>query len=277
MKKNKLTKEKKDFVINNYNNLTLVEIGQILKIPKTTLRRYIKILKLPRKNCASDTEIKCSDCKKWKQLSNFSSNKHRRLKKSNICKECSYKRFRLWIKKNPEKILENKIKTKDQRKKYNKRYIKENKETIKKRNHEYYLKHKEEYLKRGRENKKKQYYNNLNFRLSSLLRQTITRTFKKMNIKKTNRTFELLNYSKLELVNHLSKFLNNPCEICKKTILINFPKANYDIEHIIPICSAKSKEDIIKLNQLNNLRLLCKKCNKNKIEHDLILKPKKFK
>ncbi len=43
----------------------------------------------------------------------------------------------------------------------------------------------------------------------------------------------------------------------------------WDIDHIIPISSADSEEDIIRLNHYSNLRPLCSKINRD-IKRDLI-------
>lgn len=37
----------------------------------------------------------------------------------------------------------------------------------------------------------------------------------------------------------------------------------WDIDHIIPISSAKSEEDIIRLNHFSNLQPLCSKINRD--------------
>ena len=50
--------------------------------------------------------------------------------------------------------------------------------------------------------------------------------------------------------------------------------SGWDIDHIIPISSAKSEEEIISLNHYTNLQPLCSKINrdikKNKIEYGII-------
>jgi len=48
------------------------------------------------------------------------------------------------------------------------------------------------------------------------------------------------------------------------TLLDSYSPKNYEIDHIIPISLAKTENDVIRLNQLNNLRLICKNCNRNK-------------
>ena len=53
------------------------------------------------------------------------------------------------------------------------------------------------------------------------------------------------------------------CERCQD-VIITFK--NYEIDHIIAISLAVSIDEIIQLNQLEYLRLLCSKCNQEK--HD---------
>ena len=49
-------------------------------------------------------------------------------------------------------------------------------------------------------------------------------------------------------------------------------KLNYgwDIDHIIPLCSALKEEDVIKLNHYTNLQPLCSKVNRD-IKHSNIV------
>lgn len=100
------------------------------------------------------------------------------------------------------------------------------------------------------------------------IRRQINKMLKKLTLKKSNKTFNLLGYSKYDLHNHLSQWFNKPCMLCKN-IILNEKERNYEVDHIIPIGSAEIEIDIIKLNQLGNLRLLCKKCNSHKIKEDI--------
>jgi len=101
------------------------------------------------------------------------------------------------------------------------------------------------------------------------IRSLISSAFRRCFFIKRKRTFEYLGYSNKDLFDHLKKFLQCPCVVCG---LIFIEMNNSHIDHIIPVCVAKSEEDIIKLNQLYNLRLICKKCNLNKISSDLQMK-----
>ena len=60
--------------------------------------------------------------------------------------------------------------------------------------------------------------------------------------------------------NHLGKWLDRPCEDCSKQLFLE----NSSIDHIKPLSLAKTEGEIIELNQLSNLRLVCRPCNSKK-------------
>lgn len=73
--------------------------------------------------------------------------------------------------------------------------------------------------------------------------------------------FRHLNYSPMELYNHLEKIRknqNNCCPMC----YISYNIKSFDIDHIIPLKTAKTIEQVKKLFELNNLSLLCFYCNR---------------
>ena len=73
----------------------------------------------------------------------------------------------------------------------------------------------------------------------------------------------LLKITKQELSNHFLKYFNQPCERCKKIIIIHNPR-NYEIDHIIPISLAETISEVLQYNLLGNLRLICINCNQEK-------------
>jgi hypothetical protein len=142
---------------------------------------------------------------------------------------------------------------KNHKREYSKEWIKNNPE-----------KYKILYTKR---NKKRQDDPLLN--LSMRIRCAIKKSFRKTFLPKRKRTFEYLGYSNMDLFIHLKEFLDKPCIICSTIIVV---MNNSNIDHIIPLCIATSENDIVKLNQLSNLRLICKACNAAKISDDLKMK-----
>lgn len=70
-----------------------------------------------------------------------------------------------------------------------------------------------------------------------------------------------LSYSSVDLYNHLNsikKSQNNCCPMCNKP----YNEIKFDIDHIIPTSSAKTKEGLLKLFNLDNLSPLCYICNR---------------
>jgi hypothetical protein len=63
---------------------------------------------------------------------------------------------------------------------------------------------------------------------------------------KTSPTFEALGYSVLEFVTHIERQFSGGMSWSNMS--------EWQIDHIIPISSAKSEDDVFALNQLSNLR-----------------------
>lgn len=85
------------------------------------------------------------------------------------------------------------------------------------------------------------------------LSRLINHSLKNIGKTKNNKTFEMLGYSDLELKNHIEK------QFVSK---MNWENRNkWQIDHIIPISTAKNEKDVIALNQLSNLRPLWTKEN----------------
>jgi len=79
--------------------------------------------------------------------------------------------------------------------------------------------------------------------------------------------FKDLGYPSEELRNHLNKTKDqqdNKCPGCHR----NYDEIGFTIEHIIPLFSGNSKEEIINLFQLSNLSLMCKSCNSSKNDNN---------
>lgn len=100
------------------------------------------------------------------------------------------------------------------------------------------------------------------FRVIGNFRAYFRKAFLSKGIRKQEATFSLLGFSAQDLYFHLKKYVGKKCLVCKERT-ISMGK-NSVIDHIIPICIAKTKNGIIMLNQLKNLRLICSECNLKK-------------
>lgn len=98
------------------------------------------------------------------------------------------------------------------------------------------------------------------FRLKCGVRSSISKTLKRFNINKNDKTSDILGCSfeefKIYLESKFEPWMNwdnygNP----KDGILE--PDKTWDIDHIIPLVSATTEEDIIRLNHYTNLQPLC--------------------
>jgi hypothetical protein len=96
------------------------------------------------------------------------------------------------------------------------------------------------------------------YKLSGRIRHSIYQSLKKNRINKNNSTVEILGCTFKELKQHIESQFEpwmNWNNMGGK--VITEQNINWDIDHIIPISSAKTEEDIIKLNHYTNLRPLC--------------------
>lgn len=113
--------------------------------------------------------------------------------------------------------------------------------------------------------------NNALHKLKCNIRHNIREGIKRNKFNKNSNTKNILGCSFDELKKHLeSKF--EPWMTWQNYGLYN-GELNYgwDIDHIIPLSSAETQEDIIKLNYYTNLQPLCSKFNRD-IKKDNVIK-----
>lgn len=209
----------------------------------------------------------CNNCKQLKSFSCFYKGKNNKDGYRTVCKDC--------IKKYGEE-------NKEIKKEYLKNYKNKNKDILKIKNKEYriknYLKIKdwkdknEEYFKKYRKNNKEKIRFYLNkrsktdfiFRLKNNIRRLILHSFKrgKKNFKKVDKTEVILGCTIENFINYIS------LKFKKEMTLENHGK--WHIDHIIPLASAKTEEEIIKLNHYTNLQPLWAKENLSKGKKILI-------
>lgn len=143
-----------------------------------------------------------------------------------------------------------------------KQYRKDNKDKIKESNYQYYIKNNEIINDKRTKKWKEKYDNDPMFKLKHNIRTSLQRLFKVTNLKKITKTEILLGCSFEDFKVYLeSKF--EPWMNWDNYGLYNGePNYGWDIDHIIPLSSAKTVEDTIKLSNYNNLQPLCSKVNR---------------
>ena len=192
-----------------------------------------------------ETKI-CNCCKIEKSITNFSNNKRFEDNKNPTCKECDKMRSLKYYYSNKE-LVELKRKEYIQTEKYKIRrqnYLKENREEINRVKKLYKLNNRENILQ-----KKKDYYqrkkNDPIFALTKRLRQGIYRSIRGVKLRSS---LDILGCTEEKFKIHIENQFTDD---------MSWDRLNeIHIDHIIPISSAETLEDVYRLNHYTNLQPL---------------------
>lgn len=220
-----------------------------------------------------ETKI-CKDCNKEKSINEFKKTFHKKrnyLYIHNICNECYKIRKKKWNKtyqiKHIDKIKSYRKENQEKHKEYCKNWHKNNIEKEKK----YRLinkEHRNNITKEWRKNninKLREYHKNYkkearkdpSIYMKDRIRNMVSLSFKRKGYTKNSKTYKILGES-YEVV----------WEYLKNTWLKNYGKPYnnepYEIDHIIPLASVNTKDEIIKLCNYTNLQLLTPEDNLKK-------------
>lgn len=182
----------------------------------------------------------CAKCKETKPLTEFNKNKKTKDGFQFRCKLCRNEYYRKYNLENKQKIKQIHQKWREENKEWvkanNKKYYKENKEKIK----ESYKDYKKKYLRKKR-------IEDPMFKLKQNVR---SRTYQaiKGKYKKNNTTIEYLGCGFLFYKEFLQK------QFKKGMTFDNY--GDWHIDHIIPLASAKTEEELIKLFHYTNTQPL---------------------
>lgn len=100
------------------------------------------------------------------------------------------------------------------------------------------------------------------YRMSNTIRTSISRSFKN-NYSKKSRTHEILGCSYEELKIYLESKFESWMTWDNKGLYNGELNYGWDIDHIIPLSSANSEDDLYRLNHFTNLQPLCSKVNRD--------------
>ena len=176
----------------------------------------------------------CTKCGRELPLSDFWVDSRRYDGKTVQCKECCKERKKEYYQKNKEKIIERSKEYYQNNKERRKEYLEKNKEKIKERDREY------------RNNKRKE---DELFAVTFRCRARIKQFIRHSGYRKTSKTFEMIGCTPEQLVEHLHKtwYDNYGTEYNGEPV---------HIDHIIPLSSAKTEEDVYRLCHYTNLQYL---------------------
>jgi len=249
------------------------------------------------KNCTIDGHLnRCKSCISIEQKIKYQLNKeeikkkvsdrrhknperHKEIRDKGYIKNREKNRIRekIWRDNNKEKISKsNKIYRKencDILRDKKKVYLEKNKEKYKKYFQEY---NKENFEKRRLQRevrkdiikeynykyKKDRYENDPIYRLHIDISKSINSSLKRKGYKKTSRTHEILGCSFLEFRVYLESKFESWMTWDNKSIYNGELNYGWDLDHIIPISSGKTEEDVLRLNHHTNFQPLCSYTNR---------------
>lgn len=201
---------------------------------------------------------------KYKELfkNYYDINKECRSKENKEYRENNRKLFKIRNKKyyenNKEILLNNK-----------KEYYKNNKEKINKKNKERYrnnIELRNEYQRKYERNKLD---NDYLFKLKHHIRSMIGNSFRNNGYSKKTRTQEILGCSFEELRLYMESKFENWMSWENRGLYNGKLNFGWDIDHIIPLSTAKTEDEIVSLNHYTNLQPLCSYTNRYVKRHNL--------
>ena len=220
-----------------------------------------------------ETKI-CSKCKVEKDICEFSRKKSNHPNTRSECKECNKIEGKKYRENNKEKTLnrskkyreDNKETLKENYKKNTKKlqqYRNINKNYYKDYNKTYYENNLSKIIEYKRNHNKKRRHSNPTYNFICNIRGRVNHYLKLKNITKENKTFDIVGCSPKSLKEHIEKKFTEGMSwgLVGKYI---------HIDHIIPLSSAKTKEEIYKLCHYTNLQPLWAKDNlakSNKLDY----------
>lgn len=201
----------------------------------------------------------CSKCKEEKEICEFGNSKTSKDGLFYSCKQCNNKRSVEYRKNNPEKVLEltRNWTAKNPEWVYNrhKKWREENREKANKmkriwlsKNPEKRKQYRENYKPRKQEQRKERSEVDPIFNLTNRMRSRIWKYLNILNITKKNKTFDIVGCTPQVLKEHLeSQFKDG----------MNWEnRSEWHIDHIIPLSSAKTEEELYSLCHYTNLQPL---------------------
>lgn len=179
----------------------------------------------------------CIKCNKCKIITDFPKRKDSKDGYRNSCKDCEFIKCHSWRSINSKKVKD-----------YNKKYTIENKLIL----NEY----------------KNEWFNNKMrtdslFKLRKNIKVSIKDSFRKNRYNKNSRTHDILGCSFEELKTYLESKFEYWMNWDNHGLYNGKFNYGWDIDHIIPISSGKTEEDIFRLNHYTNLQPLCSYINRD--------------
>lgn len=179
----------------------------------------------------------CIECNIEKPVSEFYKRNDTPSGYRNNCKECKLKNNHKWQKENKEKVIN-----------IGKIWREKNKENIRKRIKEWEIKNYQKIRVRKNEKTKERRKKDPVYHMMNKVRCRLRKYLITLNITKKNKTFDIIGCSPYDLKEHLEKqFVSG----------MTWENRNeWHIDHIIPLSSAQTEDELYKLCHYTNLQPL---------------------
>jgi len=196
-----------------------------------------------------DTKI-CNVCFVEKQIIDFHSRKDSKDGVRNECKVCTRVKINKYRKTNKEKTnkwnRETYYRNIENHKETKKKYRQNTKDQQKIRVEKWKENNKEKIKNYGKKRKK----HDIIFKLRCNIRSRVKNFFKSKNITKKNKTFEIVGCEPIKLKEHIEKQFKEGMN------WENYGLNGWHIDHIVPLVSGKTEDEIYKLCHFTNLQPL---------------------
>ena len=163
-------------------------------------------------------------------------------------KEISLAKMKEYYEKNKEKIAQ-----------YKKEWAQKNKERLKEKRKSYYEENKTLIFTRHKNRVK----NDPIYALSISIRKNILKAFRQRKFEKENSTTQILGCTFEEFRSHIQSQFEPWMTWENRGKYNGTPNFGWDIDHIIPLSSSETTDDVIKLNHYTNLQPLCSYINRD--------------
>ena len=181
----------------------------------------------------------CKKCEIEKSFDNFSKNKNNKDGFEYQCKQCRSESNKRYRENNLEVVKENQ-----------KNYYSKNKDVVKEKYIEYYYDNREKAISNGTLYKKNKLKHDVLFRLTYWIRASINKIFVKYNFKKNKRTKDILGCSFEDFKIYLENKFEPWMSWDNRGLYNGNLQYGWDIDHIIPISTAKCIEDKCKMSRI---------------------------
>jgi len=161
------------------------------------------------------------------------------------------------------------------REKYIKEYYINNKDKILSYSKEYFKDNKEEKQKKNNDRYNKRREVDAVFKLTTNIRRNLRGILKRFSFTKKCKSYEILGCSFEIFKQHLETQFESWMNWNNYGLYNGEVNYGWDIDHIIPISTAKTEEDVINLNHYTNLQPLCS-YNNRVLKRDNIISIKKI-